>query len=126
MLVLSSFQTNGSRTSWCGIKTETKHLVLFIDFMVHNITCHLYLLKIFLRKCTTVLVLFRVFLLRFYMLRVFLHVTIYTEQKKKRNNRPPKIFEFKGKTLIIPGLWLYDSHLCDIRVYHAKNRFSFR
>ena len=24
------------------------------------------------------------------------HKIIYTEQKKKRNNRPPKIFEFKG------------------------------
>ena len=45
----------------------------------------------------------------------------YTEQKKKRNNRPPRIFEFKGKTLIISGLLLYDSHSWDIRVYHAKN-----
>ena len=44
----------------------------------------------------------------------------YTEQKKKRNNRPPKIFEFNGKTLIILGLLLYDSHSWDIRVYHAK------
>ena len=44
----------------------------------------------------------------------------YTEQKKKRNNRPPKIFEFNGKTLIISGLLLYDSHSWDIRVYHAK------
>ena len=46
---------------------------------------------------------------------------IYTEQKKKRNDRPPRIFEFKGKTLIISGLLLYDSHSLDIRVYHAKN-----
>ena len=46
---------------------------------------------------------------------------IYTEQKKKRNNRPPRIFEFKGKTLIISGLLLYDSHSWDIRVYHARN-----
>ena len=46
---------------------------------------------------------------------------IYTEQKKKRNNRSLRIFEFKGKTLIISGLLLYDSHSCDIRVYHAKN-----
>ena len=45
----------------------------------------------------------------------------YTEQKKKRNNRPPRIFEFKGKTLIILDLLLYDSHLWDIRVYRAKN-----
>ena len=45
----------------------------------------------------------------------------YTEQKKKRNNRPPKIFEFNGKTLIISGLLLYDTHSWDIRVYHAKN-----
>ena len=47
--------------------------------------------------------------------------TKYTEQKKKRNNRPPKIFEFNGKTLIISGLLLYDFHSWDIRVYHAKN-----
>ena len=45
----------------------------------------------------------------------------YTEQKKKRNNRSLRIFEFKGKTLIISGLLLYNSHSCDIRVYHAKN-----
>ena len=45
----------------------------------------------------------------------------YTEQKKKRNNRPPRIFEFKGKTLIISGLLLYDSHSYDIRVYHVNN-----
>ena len=44
----------------------------------------------------------------------------YTEQKKKRNNRPRRIFEFKDKTLIISGLLLYDSHSGDIRVYHAK------
>ena len=42
-------------------------------------------------------------------------------KKKKRNNRSPKIFEFNGKTLIISGLLLYDSHSWDIRVYHAKN-----
>ena len=47
----------------------------------------------------------------------------YTEKKKKRNNRPPRIFEFKGKTMIISGLLLYDSNLWDIRVYHAKNDF---
>ena len=29
--------------------------------------------------------------------------SLYTEQKMKRNNRPPKIFEFNGKTLIISG-----------------------
>ena len=46
---------------------------------------------------------------------------LYTEQKKKRNNRPPRIFEFKGKTLIISGLLVYDSHSWDMRVYHAKN-----
>ena len=51
---------------------------------------------------------------------------IYTERKKKRNNRPPRIFEFKGKTLIISGLLLYDLHSWDSRVYHAKNGFSFR
>ena len=50
-----------------------------------------------------------------------LQTVIYTEQKKKRNNRPPRIFEFKRKTLIISGLLPYDSHLWDIRVYHAKN-----
>ena len=44
----------------------------------------------------------------------------YTEQKKKRNNRPPRIFDFKGKTLMISGLLLYDFHSWDIRVYHAK------
>ena len=44
----------------------------------------------------------------------------YTEQKKKHNNRPPRIFDFKGKTLMISGLLLYDSHSWDIRVYHAK------
>ena len=49
----------------------------------------------------------------------------YTEQKKKRNNRPPRIFEFKGKTLIISGLLLYDSHSWGIRVYHAKTDFHF-
>ena len=48
---------------------------------------------------------------------------IYTEQKKKRNNRAPRIFEFKGKTLIISSLLLYDSHSWDIRVYHAKTDF---
>ena len=48
----------------------------------------------------------------------------YTEQKKKRN-RPPRIFEFKGKTLIISGLLLYDSHSWDIRLYHAKTDFHF-
>ena len=36
--------------------------------------------------------------------------TIYTEQKKKRNNRPPRMFEFKGKTLITSGLLLYDEN----------------
>ena len=50
---------------------------------------------------------------------------IYTEQKKKRNNRPPRIFEFKGKMLIISGLLLYDSHSWDIRVDHAKTDFHF-
>ena len=74
VIVLFSFQRNGSRTSWCGIKTETRHLVPFIDLMVHNITFRVYLLKYFLRKCITVLVLFRVFLYRFNMLHVFLHV----------------------------------------------------
>ena len=44
----------------------------------------------------------------------------YTEQKKKRNDRPPRIFNLKGKTLIISGLLLYDSNSWDIRVYHAK------
>ena len=42
---------------------------------------------------------------------IYKRESIYTEQKKKRNNRPPRIFEFKGKTLIISGLLLYDSHL---------------
>ena len=52
---------------------------------------------------------------------IFLHsMYLYTEQKKKRNNRPPKIFEFNGKTLMISGLLLYDSHSWDVRVYHAK------
>ena len=46
---------------------------------------------------------------------------LYTEQKKKRNNRPPRIFEFKFKALIISGLLLFDSHSWDIRVYHAKD-----
>ena len=41
--------------------------------------------------------------------------------KKKGNNRPPRIFEFKGKTMIISGLLLYDSKR-DIRVYHAKEK----
>ena len=45
---------------------------------------------------------------------------LYTEQKKKRNKRPPRIFEFKGKTLIISGLLLYYSNSWDIRVYHEK------
>ena len=49
----------------------------------------------------------------------------YTEQKKKRNNRPLKIIEFNGKMLIISGLLLYDSHSWDIRVYHAKTDFHF-
>ena len=40
--------------------------------------------------------------------------------KKKRNNRPPTIFEFKGKTMVISGLLLHDSHSWDIKVYHAK------
>ena len=40
--------------------------------------------------------------------RLTFYIRKYTEQKKKRNNRPPKIFEFKGKTLIISGLLLYD------------------
>ena len=44
----------------------------------------------------------------------------YTEQKKKRNNRPPRIFGFKGKTLIISGLLLYDYHSWDIRVSCKK------
>ena len=50
-------------------------------------------------------------------------ITIYyiLNEKKKRNNRPPSIFEFKGKTLILSGLLLYDSHSWDIRVYNAKN-----
>ena len=52
---------------------------------------------------------------------VVTRLLIYTEQKKKRNNRPPRIFEFKGKALIISGLLLFDSHSWDIRVYHAKN-----
>ena len=52
---------------------------------------------------------------------VWLVLHMYTEQKKKRNNRPPRIFEFKGKTLIISGLLLYDFHSWDIRVYHARN-----
>ena len=43
------------------------------------------------------------------------------EQIKKRNNWPTRIFEFKGKTMIISGLLLHDSHSWDIRVYHAKN-----
>ena len=47
-------------------------------------------------------------------------ILTYTEQKKKRNNRPPKIFEFNGKTLIISGLLLYDSNSWDVTVYHAK------
>ena len=47
-------------------------------------------------------------------------IHIYTEQKKKRNNRQPKIFKFNGKTFIISGLLLYDSHSWDVRVYHAK------
>ena len=50
---------------------------------------------------------------------------IYTEQKKKRNNKPLRIFEFKDKTLMISGLLLYDSHSWDIRVYHAKTDFHF-
>ena len=54
--------------------------------------------------------------------KVIMSHTIYTEQKKKkRNNRPPRIFEFMGKTLIISGLLLYDSNSWDIRLYHAKN-----
>ena len=52
--------------------------------------------------------------------------TLTEQKKKKRNNRPPRIFDFKGKTLMISGLLLYDSHSWDIRVYHAKNSFSFR
>ena len=51
---------------------------------------------------------------------------IYTEQKKKRNKRPPRIFEFKGKTLIISGLLLYYSNSWDIRVYiMSKTDFHF-
>ena len=52
---------------------------------------------------------------------------MYTEQKKKkRNNRPPTIFEFNCKTLIISGLLLCDSHSWDIRVNHVKkNDFHF-
>ena len=41
---------------------------------------------------------------------------LYTKQKKKRNNRSPRIFEFKGKTLRISGLLLHDSYSWDIRV----------
>ena len=52
-------------------------------------------------------------------------IRMYTEQKKKRNNRPPRIFEFKGKALIISGLLLFDFHSWDIRVYHAKTDFHF-
>ena len=48
-------------------------------------------------------------------------INLYTEQKKKRNNRPPRIFEFNGKMLIISGLLLYDLHSLDIRVYDTKN-----
>ena len=47
---------------------------------------------------------------------------IFILKKKKRNNRPPRIFEFKDKTLIISGLLPYDSHSWDIRVYHAKTK----
>ena len=43
-------------------------------------------------------------------LSVYIYFCIYTEQKKKRNNRPPRIYDFKGKTLIISGLLLYDSN----------------
>ena len=57
--------------------------------------------------------------------KFLMHMLIYTEQKKKRNNRPPRILEFKGKTLIISGLLLYDSHSWDNRVYHAKTDFHF-
>ena len=38
-------------------------------------------------------------------------------KNEKRNNRPPRIFEFKGKTLIISGLLLYDSDSWDIRLH---------
>ena len=48
---------------------------------------------------------------------------LYTEQKKKRNNRPPKIFEFNGKMLIISGLLLYDSHSWDVIM--QKSDFHF-
>ena len=47
---------------------------------------------------------------------------LYTEQKKKKKKkkkkRPPRIFEFKGKTLIISGLLLYVSW--DVRVFMQK------
>ena len=52
---------------------------------------------------------------------------ILKKKKKKRNKRPPRIFEFKVKMLIISGLWLYDSHSWDIRVYYITiNRQYFR
>ena len=54
-------------------------------------------------------------------------LVLYTEQKKKRNNRPPRIFEFMGKTLIISGLFLYDSHSWDIwvQLYIMQKKLIF-
>ena len=46
---------------------------------------------------------------------------ILKKKEKKCNNRPPRIFEFEGKTLIHSGVLQYDSNLWGIRVYHAKN-----
>ena len=44
-----------------------------------------------------------------FLLLVVVYIHIYTEQKKNRKNkRPTRIFEFKGKMLIISGLLLYD------------------
>ena len=39
---------------------------------------------------------------------------IEKKRKNKRNNRSPRIFEFKSKTMVISGLLLYGSYTWDM------------
>ena len=89
-------------------KNQQKH-VLSTFFDAFNIACLEYVLFSIQEKCRPIG-------------KINFEMDSYSETPiRKRNNRAPRIFELKGKTLIILCLLLYDSNLWDIRVYHAKN-----